>query len=105
MHGGLSASTGSGRPSNWHRPTPPAIWRGSPRRRPAQNCSRPAAGATSGGYAWTVHRAWQTETMTRILLRSGKDPFTPVVAEATLQQDVFNSNSGNYPVSYTHLTL
>ncbi|HZK36267.1 MAG TPA: polysaccharide pyruvyl transferase family protein, partial [Aeromicrobium sp.] len=34
--------------------------------------------------------------MTRILLRSGKDPFTPVVAEATLQQDVFNSNSGNY---------
>lgn len=34
--------------------------------------------------------------MTRILLRSGKDPFTPVVAESTLTQDVFNSNSGNY---------
>jgi len=34
--------------------------------------------------------------MTRMLLRSGKDPFTPVVAEATLTQDVFNSNSGNY---------
>jgi hypothetical protein len=34
--------------------------------------------------------------MTRLLIRSGKDPFTPVVAEATLTQDVFNSNSGNY---------
>lgn len=34
--------------------------------------------------------------MTRLLIRSGKDPFTPVVAEATLSQDVFNSNSGNY---------
>ena len=34
--------------------------------------------------------------MTRMLLRSGKDPFTPVTAEATLDQDVFNSNSGNY---------
>lgn len=34
--------------------------------------------------------------MTRILFRSGKDPFTPVVAESTLAQDVFNSNSGNY---------
>ncbi|MBC7595582.1 MAG: polysaccharide pyruvyl transferase family protein [Kineosporiaceae bacterium] len=34
--------------------------------------------------------------MRRILLRSGKDPFTPVVAESTLTQDVFNSNSGNY---------
>lgn len=34
--------------------------------------------------------------MTRILLRSGKSPFTPVVAESTLTQDVFNSNSGNY---------
>lgn len=34
--------------------------------------------------------------MTRMLLRSGKDPFTPVVAESTLTQDVFNSNSGNY---------
>ncbi|KAA1397148.1 polysaccharide pyruvyl transferase family protein [Aeromicrobium ginsengisoli] len=34
--------------------------------------------------------------MTRLLVRSGKDPFTPVVAESTLTQDVFNSNSGNY---------
>lgn len=34
--------------------------------------------------------------MPRILLRSGKDPFTPVSAETTLAQDVFNSNSGNY---------
>lgn len=34
--------------------------------------------------------------MTRLLIRSGKDPFTPVVAESTLAQDVFNSNSGNY---------
>ena len=34
--------------------------------------------------------------MTRMLFRSGKDPFTPVVAESTLTQDVFNSNSGNY---------
>lgn len=34
--------------------------------------------------------------MTRMLLRSGKDPFTPVVGESTLTQDVFNSNSGNY---------
>ena len=34
--------------------------------------------------------------MTRMLFRSGKDPFTPVVAESTLAQDVFNSNSGNY---------
>lgn len=34
--------------------------------------------------------------MTRLLIRSGKDPFTPVVAETTLTQDVFNSNSGNY---------
>ncbi|MEV7397624.1 polysaccharide pyruvyl transferase family protein [Aeromicrobium sp. NPDC092404] len=33
---------------------------------------------------------------TRLLIRSGKDPFTPVVAETTLTQDVFNSNSGNY---------
>jgi hypothetical protein len=32
----------------------------------------------------------------RLLIRSGKDPFTPVVAESTLTQDVFNSNSGNY---------
>ncbi|TXL57918.1 polysaccharide pyruvyl transferase family protein [Aeromicrobium terrae] len=34
--------------------------------------------------------------MARLLIRSGKDPFTPVVAESTLTQDVFNSNSGNY---------
>ncbi|MGA8987888.1 polysaccharide pyruvyl transferase family protein [Aeromicrobium sp.] len=34
--------------------------------------------------------------MTRLLIRSGKDPFTPVAAESTLTQDVFNSNSGNY---------
>lgn len=34
--------------------------------------------------------------MPRVLLRSGKDPFTPVSAETTLTQDVFNSNSGNY---------
>ncbi|MBC7631430.1 polysaccharide pyruvyl transferase family protein [Aeromicrobium sp.] len=34
--------------------------------------------------------------MTRLLIRSGKNPFTPVVAESTLTQDVFNSNSGNY---------
>ncbi|CAN5412754.1 polysaccharide pyruvyl transferase family protein [soil metagenome] len=34
--------------------------------------------------------------MKRMLLRSGKDPFTPVSAEATLTQDVFNSNAGNY---------
>lgn len=34
--------------------------------------------------------------MHRLLIRSGKDPFTPVVAESTLTQDVFNSNSGNY---------
>ncbi|MEH3032506.1 MAG: polysaccharide pyruvyl transferase family protein [Aeromicrobium erythreum] len=34
--------------------------------------------------------------MTRLLIRSGKDPFTPVAAETTLTQDVFNSNSGNY---------
>ena len=34
--------------------------------------------------------------MPRLLIRSGKDPFTPVSAETTLTQDVFNSNSGNY---------
>lgn len=34
--------------------------------------------------------------MPRMLIRSGKDPFTPVSAETTLTQDVFNSNSGNY---------
>jgi hypothetical protein len=32
----------------------------------------------------------------KILIRSGKDPFTPVGAEATLTQDVFNTNVGNY---------
>lgn len=34
--------------------------------------------------------------MSRLLVRSGKDPFTPVGPETTLAQDVFNSNSGNY---------
>ncbi|MCD9154076.1 polysaccharide pyruvyl transferase family protein [Aeromicrobium duanguangcaii] len=34
--------------------------------------------------------------MARILIRAGKDPFTAVVPETTLTQDVFNSNSGNY---------
>lgn len=34
--------------------------------------------------------------MARILVRAGKDPFTPVAPETTLTQDVFNSNSGNY---------
>jgi len=34
--------------------------------------------------------------MTRLLLRSGKDPFTAVSPETTLVQDVFNSNTGNY---------
>ncbi len=34
--------------------------------------------------------------MTRLLIRSGKDPFTPVKAETTYTQDVFNSNSGNF---------
>jgi hypothetical protein len=34
--------------------------------------------------------------MPRVLIRSGKAPFTPVSAETTLTQDVFNSNSGNY---------
>ncbi len=39
---------------------------------------------------------WNTRPMPRLLIRSGKDPFTPVSAETTLTQDVFNSNSGNY---------
>jgi Polysaccharide pyruvyl transferase len=34
--------------------------------------------------------------VTRVLLRSGKDPFTPVSAEATLTQNVFHTNVGNY---------
>lgn len=34
--------------------------------------------------------------MPRVLVRSGKDPFTMVGPEATLTQDVFNSNVGNY---------
>ena len=34
--------------------------------------------------------------MSKILIRSGRDPFTPVGAEATLTQDVFNTNVGNY---------
>lgn len=34
--------------------------------------------------------------MARILIRAGKDPFTAVVPETTLTQDVFNSNSGNF---------
>lgn len=34
--------------------------------------------------------------MRELLIRSGKDPFTPVSAEATLAQDVMNSNVGNY---------
>jgi hypothetical protein len=34
--------------------------------------------------------------VTRVLIRSGKDPFTPVSAEATLTQNVFHTNVGNY---------
>ncbi len=34
--------------------------------------------------------------MTRVLVRSGKDPFTMVSAESTFQQDVYNTNVGNY---------
>lgn len=34
--------------------------------------------------------------MLRVLVRSGKGPFTMVGPEATLTQDVFNSNVGNY---------
>jgi hypothetical protein len=34
--------------------------------------------------------------MARLLIRAGKDPFTAVVPETTLTQDVFNSNSGNF---------
>lgn len=44
--------------------------------------------------------------MSKILIRSGKDPFTPVAAEATLAQDVFNSNVGNYLFAHSvHRTL
>jgi hypothetical protein len=39
--------------------------------------------------------------MPRILIRSGKDPFTVVTPEATLAQDVFCSNVGNYLFSYS----
>jgi hypothetical protein len=34
--------------------------------------------------------------MARVLIRSGKDPFTAVSAEATLTQNVFHTNVGNY---------
>lgn len=34
--------------------------------------------------------------MSRLLIRAGKSPFTAVVAESTLTQDVFNSNTGNF---------
>jgi hypothetical protein len=34
--------------------------------------------------------------VTRVLIRSGKDPFTVVSAEATLAQNVFHTNVGNY---------
>ncbi len=38
--------------------------------------------------------------MTRLLIRSGKGPLTPVSAEATLAQDIFHGNVGNH--LYTH---
>jgi hypothetical protein len=34
--------------------------------------------------------------VTRVLIRSGKDPFTATSAEATLAQNVFHTNVGNY---------
>lgn len=34
--------------------------------------------------------------MSRLLIRAGKSPFTPVAPEATLMQDVFNNNTGNF---------
>jgi hypothetical protein len=34
--------------------------------------------------------------MARVLIRSGKDPFTAVSADATLTQNVFHTNVGNY---------
>ena len=39
--------------------------------------------------------------MTRILIRAGRDPFVPVGGEATLTQDVFNTNVGNYLFSHS----
>jgi hypothetical protein len=33
--------------------------------------------------------------MSEILIRSGKDPFTPVGAEASALQNVINTNVGN----------
>lgn len=44
--------------------------------------------------------------MGQILIRAGKDPFTAVSGEATLTQDVFNSNTGNYLFAHSvHRTL
>lgn len=43
--------------------------------------------------------------MTRLLIRSGKDPFTPVVAESTLTQDVFNSNSARINERFDHCVI
>jgi hypothetical protein len=34
--------------------------------------------------------------VSRILIRSGKDPFTPVPAESTFAQDTYNTNVGNF---------
>ncbi len=34
--------------------------------------------------------------MSKLLIRAGKDPFTSVLPETTLTQDVFNSNTGNF---------
>lgn len=34
--------------------------------------------------------------MSRLLIRTGKSPFTAVTPESTLTQDVFNSNTGNF---------
>lgn len=39
--------------------------------------------------------------MTEILIRSGKDPFTPVGPESTLAQDVINTNVGNFLFAHT----
>jgi hypothetical protein len=44
--------------------------------------------------------------MGQILLRAGKDPFTPVSGETTLQQRLNNSNTGNYLFMHSvHKTL
>ena len=44
--------------------------------------------------------------MGQVLIRAGKDPFTAVSGEATLTQDVFNSNTGNYLFAHSvHKTL